>query len=69
MILYYKTETDSQTQNINLWLPKGRGGERDQIQVWYQQIDTTKHKMDKQEGFTVQHEELYQIFCNNCNGI
>ena len=24
--LTYKTETDSQTQKINLWLPKGRGG-------------------------------------------
>ena len=23
--LIYKTETDSQTQNINLWLPKGKG--------------------------------------------
>ena len=28
--LIYKTETDSQTQNTNLWLPKGipRGGGR-----------------------------------------
>ena len=25
LILIYKTETDSQTQNINLWLPKGKG--------------------------------------------
>ena len=24
--LVYKTETDSQTQKINLWLPKGKGG-------------------------------------------
>ena len=23
----YKTETDSQTQKTNLWLPKGKGGE------------------------------------------
>ena len=22
----YKTETDSQTQKTNLWLPKGKGG-------------------------------------------
>ena len=25
--LIYKTETDSQTQKINLWLPKGKCGE------------------------------------------
>ena len=25
LILIYKTETDSQTQKINLWLPKGKG--------------------------------------------
>ena len=24
--LIYKTETDSQTSKINLWLPKGKGG-------------------------------------------
>ena len=24
--LIYKTETDSQTQKANLWLPKGKGG-------------------------------------------
>ena len=24
--LIYKTETDSQTQKTNLWLPKGKGG-------------------------------------------
>ena len=26
--LIYKTETDSQTSKINLWLPKGKGGGR-----------------------------------------
>ena len=26
--LVYKTEIDSQTQKTNLWLPKGKGGER-----------------------------------------
>ena len=25
--LFYKTEIDSQTQKINLWLPKGKGRE------------------------------------------
>ena len=31
----YKTDTDSQTQTTNLWLPKGKeGGERDKLGVW-----------------------------------
>ena len=29
----YKTETDSQTQKTNLWLPKGKGG-RGNLGVW-----------------------------------
>ena len=33
--LNYKTETDSQTQETNLWLPKGgRGGGRHKLGVW-----------------------------------
>ena len=31
--LIYKTETDSQTQEKNLWLPKGEGGGRDKLGV------------------------------------
>ena len=27
--LLYKTETDSQIQKADLWLPKGKGGEED----------------------------------------
>ena len=30
----YKTETDSQTQKTNLWLPKGKGAGRDKLEVW-----------------------------------
>ena len=37
----YKTETDSQTQKTNLWLPKGEGS-RDELGVWNEQIHTTK---------------------------
>ena len=29
--LIYKTETDSQTSGINLWLPKGKGGGRNRL--------------------------------------
>ena len=32
--LSYKTETDSQTSKTNLWLPKGKGEERDKLRVW-----------------------------------
>ena len=30
----YKTETDSQTQKTNLWLPKGKGSREDKLGVW-----------------------------------
>ena len=31
----YKTETDSQIQKTNLWLPKGKGREgQDKLGVW-----------------------------------
>ena len=30
----HRTETDSQTLKTNLWLPKGRGGERDGLGLW-----------------------------------
>ena len=32
MNLFYKTETDSQTQKINLWLPKGKDQGRDKLE-------------------------------------
>ena len=43
--LIYKTQTDSQTQKTNLWLPKGKegGGE---ITWEYKQIQTTINKGD-----------------------
>ena len=48
--LIYKTETDSQTSKTNLWLPKGkRGGGRDKLGVWDQQIHTTIYKTDNQQ--------------------
>ena len=33
--LMYKTEIDSQTEKINVWLSKGKGvGEKDKLRVW-----------------------------------
>ena len=64
--LIYKTETDSQTQKTNLWLQKEKGG-RGQINQEFGLTDTnyyTVYKIDKQEGPTVQHRELYSISYN-----
>ena len=30
----HKTETDSQTQKTNLWLPKGKGEGKNKLGVW-----------------------------------
>ena len=65
--LTYKIETDSQTQETNLWLQKGKGG-RDKLGVWDQQIQTTIYKVDKQQDTTVQHRELYSILYNGLYG-
>ena len=37
-----------------------RGGEG----VWHQQMQTGIYRMDKQQGPTVQHRELYPISCD-----
>ena len=36
--------------------------ERGKLGIWDQQ--TTLNKIDKQQGFTVQHRDFYSIFCN-----
>ena len=41
-----------------------KGWKRDALRVWNQQMQTTIHKMDKQQGPTVQHRELYSIPCD-----
>ena len=46
----------------------GKMGGGDKLGVWDQQIHTTIYKIDKQEGPTVQHRELYSIFCDNLEG-
>ena len=51
--LIYKTETDSLTQETNLWLPKERWGGEEIISHLGLQIQTTIYKVDKQKGPTV----------------
>ena len=43
--LIYKTERDSQTQKITLWLPKGKEWGC-KLEVWDQQIQTTIYKVN-----------------------
>ena len=44
----------------------GRGRER--MRVWDQQRQTTINRMDKQQGFTVQHGDYIQYPLTNYNG-
>ena len=62
--LIYETETDSDTENkLMVTKREGEGG-RGKLGIWDQQIQTTTYKIDKQQGPTVQHSELYTIPCN-----
>ena len=49
-----KQKQTTQTQERNLWLPKGKGGVgRDKLGVWDQQIQTMIYKRDKQQSPTI----------------
>ena len=61
--LIYKTETDSQRKQT-LATKGEREWERDKLQVWNQQKETSIYKTDKQQGPTVQNRELYSIPCD-----
>ena len=43
----------------DLWLPRRGEWEREGLGVWGQQMQTIMYRMDKQQGPTVQHRELY----------
>ena len=60
--LVYKIETDTKTQKTQGY-QKGKGGNK--LGFWDQHIYTNIHKTDKQQGPTVEHRQLYWIFCNN----
>ena len=62
--LTYETDTDSQTQRTDMWLPRGRAvGEG-----WIGRLglaDVNYYvQEDKQQGPTVYPEELYSISCD-----
>ena len=60
--LIYKTEVDLQIWKTNLWLPKGKQGNKSGAQD--EHTHTTIYKIDNRQGHTVQHRELYSIFCD-----
>ena len=60
----YKTEIDSQALRTHIGLQRGKGGGGDKLGVWDQQIHTTVYKIDKEQGPTVEHRQLYSVSCN-----
>ena len=50
--LIYKTESDSQTQRTNLWLPQRRVGGRDRLGFWIDMYTLLFKifKIDNQQG-------------------
>ena len=55
--LIHKTETDSQTQRMDLWLPRGSDGLGD----WGQQMQTIIYRMDKPQGPIVAKGTIFNI--------
>ena len=41
---------------------------RGKIGVCDQEIQTTMHKIDKQQGYIAQHRKIQPLFCNNFKG-
>ena len=61
--LIYQIDADSQMWRTDLWLPRGRGGEW-KDGVWGKQIQTIRYRLNKQQGPSVQHRELYSVSCD-----
>ena len=59
-----KTETNSQTQNINIVTEEGAGGKSG---VWHSQMHTPYIKQINKITY-VEHRELYSISYNKYNG-
>ena len=62
--LTYKTERDSQTQRMNLWLLAGKDG-KGLLGSKDGHVRTAAFKMDHQQGPTVQHRKLYSMLCGS----
>ena len=57
--LNYEKDTDSGTERTEEEVWQGCG-----LELWDQQMQTIIYRMDKQQGPTVQHRELYSISCD-----
>ena len=67
--LIYKTETDSQTQKTNLWLPKGKGGGSGINQEFgISRYKLLYIKQIKKQGPTVSTGNYIQYLVINYNG-
>ena len=52
-----------------LMVTKGeRCGGREKLEVWDSHTHTTIYKIGNQQGPTVEHRELYSIYCNDLFG-
>ena len=63
--LIYKTEAYLQISKTNAWLPNRKRRQEDKSGTSVEYTHTTIYKKDNQQGPTVQHRELYPIFCDN----
>ena len=57
--------TKQKDLKTNLMVTKGDGGPGNKLGVRDEQTDATIHKMEKEQGPTKQHRELYSLSCNN----
>ena len=48
----YETETDSQRERTDLWLPRKRGWGNGGLRVWGWQMQSIIYRKDKQQGPT-----------------
>ena len=62
------TVTISNMKNWTCGCQGGGGWKRKGLGVWDQQLQTIIYRIDKQQGPTVQHRELYSISLINHNG-
>ena len=67
---YNKTETDSQIQRTNQWLPEGRKVEGGAKQVkGIKRLQTASYKINKSQGYNLQHREYSHYFIISLYGV
>ena len=64
MNLFTKQKQTHRQRKQTLATKGEREWERDKLQIWNQQKETSIYKTAKQQGPIVQHRDLFSIFCN-----